>query len=143
MTFGHRFLSPGPHPVGRPRDYAGAARAGPRGRRRSRRKGAHPRRGVGGGRARPAGAIREDEALLDQVTELVEWPTAVLGSFEERHLDLPAEVLVQEMTSHQRYFPVLDAAGKLLPALRGRLQHPGEGPGAVAAAATSGCSAPG
>jgi glycyl-tRNA synthetase beta chain len=61
------------------------------------------------------GRIREDEALLDQVTELVEWPTAVLGTFEERHLDLPSEVLVQEMTSHQRYFPVLDAAGKLLP----------------------------
>ena len=52
---------------------------------------------------------------MDQVTNLVELPNPVVGTFEERHLDLPPEVLVQEMKSHQRYFSVLDGNGKLLP----------------------------
>ncbi|HEY1416451.1 MAG TPA: glycine--tRNA ligase subunit beta, partial [Myxococcaceae bacterium] len=114
MTLGHRFLSPGPHPVAHPRDYPGLLERAhvmadvARRKERIRTEATEAARKVGG-------QIREDEALLDQVTELVEWPTAVLGTFEERHLDLPPEVLVQEMTSHQRYFPVLDAAGKLLP----------------------------
>jgi len=114
MTLGHRFLSPGPHPIAHPRDYPGLLERAhvmadvARRKERIRGEAAEAARKVGG-------RIREDEALLDQVTELVEWPTAVLGTFEERHLDLPPEVLVQEMTSHQRYFPVLDAAGKLLP----------------------------
>ena len=114
MTEGHRFLSPGPHPVARPSDYPGLLERAhvladvARRKERIRSEVAEAARRVGG-------RIGEDEALLDQVTQLVEWPTAVLGSFEERHLDLPPEVLVQEMTSHQRYFPVLDAAGKLLP----------------------------
>ncbi|HVP59375.1 MAG TPA: glycine--tRNA ligase subunit beta [Myxococcaceae bacterium] len=114
MTFGHRFLSPGPHPVAHPRDYPGLlervrvlADVGTR-KERIRREADEAARRAGG-------RIREDQALLDQVTELVEWPTALLGSFEERHLELPPEVLVQEMTSHQRYFPVLAADGRLLP----------------------------
>ena len=53
----------------------------------------------------------EDEALLDQVTNLVEWPSAVRRHVRERYLDLPPEVLVQEMKSHQRYFSLVDAAG--------------------------------
>ncbi|MGZ3481101.1 MAG: glycine--tRNA ligase subunit beta, partial [Myxococcaceae bacterium] len=114
MTFGHRFLSPGPHPVARPRDYAGLLERShvvPAVEARKERIRAE----VSAAAARAGGRVREDPALLDQVTELVEWPSAVLGSFEERHLDLPSEVLVQEMTSHQRYFPVLDAGGRLLP----------------------------
>ena len=114
MTLGHRFLSPGPIPVSRPRDYPGLLER------------AHVVPDVAARKARvlgdaedaarrAGGRIREDEALLDQVTELVEWPTAVLGSFEERHLDLPPEVLIQEMTAHQRYFPILAADGRLLP----------------------------
>jgi len=114
MTLGHRFLSPGPHPVAHPRDYLdvlGRAQvlADVAGRRE------RIRAEVSGAARKAGGRIREDPALLDQVTELVEWPTAILGSFEPRHLDLPPEVLVQEMTSHQRYFPVLDASGRLLP----------------------------
>jgi len=114
MTLGHRFLSPGPHPVPHPRDYPALlerAQVLADVARRKERIGAEAAEA-----ARSAGGrIREDPALLDQVTELVEWPTAVLGSFEQRSLELPAEVLVQEMTSHQRYFPVVNAAGKLLP----------------------------
>src|SRR5262249_15250596 len=61
------------------------------------------------------GTLLEDEGLLAQVTQLVELPCPVVGTFDERHLDLPPEVLVQEMKSHQRYFSVVDPHGKLLP----------------------------
>jgi glycyl-tRNA synthetase beta chain len=49
---------------------------------------------------------REDEALLDTVTHLTEWPTVVLGSFEPEYLALPEEVLVTVMRDHQKYFAV-------------------------------------
>ncbi|HEY9620089.1 MAG TPA: glycine--tRNA ligase subunit beta [Crinalium sp.] len=55
--------------------------------------------------------------LLDEVTHLVEFPTAVVGKFDADFLELPTEVIVTEMESHQRYFPVLKAEGStdLLP----------------------------
>ncbi len=56
-----------------------------------------------------------EESLLDEVTQLVEAPTALRGSFAEEHLQLPPEVLISVMKKHQRYFPVQDKAGKLLP----------------------------
>ncbi|GAB4309661.1 MAG: glycine--tRNA ligase [Phototrophicales bacterium] len=61
------------------------------------------------------GTIPDDSALLDEVTNLVEAPTALLGRFDEKYLQLPREVLITVMRKHQRYFPVLDAEGKLLP----------------------------
>ncbi|MFA7095769.1 MAG: glycine--tRNA ligase subunit beta [Gammaproteobacteria bacterium] len=56
-----------------------------------------------------------DEALLDEVTALVEWPVALAGSFETRFLEVPAEALISTMQDNQKYFPVVDAAGKLMP----------------------------
>lgn len=56
-----------------------------------------------------------DEDLLEEVTNLVEYPTVLFGNFEENYLDLPADVLITIMREHQRYFPVTDAAGQLLP----------------------------
>jgi len=56
-----------------------------------------------------------DEALLDEVTALVEWPVPVAGRFEERFLALPPEVVISTVQDHQRYFPLRDAAGKLTP----------------------------
>ncbi len=56
------------------------------------------------------GRIPEDPALLDEVTNLVERPTALLGRFEEEYLALPQEVLISVMRKHQRYFPVLQPA---------------------------------
>jgi glycyl-tRNA synthetase beta chain len=50
------------------------------------------------------------EDLLDEVTNLVEWPTAVVGQFDAEFLDLPPEVAIIEMESHQRYFPVRKSA---------------------------------
>jgi glycyl-tRNA synthetase beta chain len=54
-------------------------------------------------------------ALLDEVTGLVEWPVALCGEFDAKFLDLPEEVLISSMQDHQRYFPVKDEQGKLLP----------------------------
>ncbi|HSB77210.1 MAG TPA: glycine--tRNA ligase subunit beta [Candidatus Methylomirabilis sp.] len=53
--------------------------------------------------------------LLETVTNLVEFPTAVCGSFKPEYLELPREVIITPMQKHQRYFPVVDASGKLLP----------------------------
>jgi glycyl-tRNA synthetase beta chain len=58
---------------------------------------------------------REDEALVETVTHLTEWPTVILGNFERKYLDLPEEVLVTVMRDHQKYFAVEDAEGKLAP----------------------------
>lgn len=115
VTFGHRFLSPGAIELASPADYERALEK------------AHvicdiPRRRamlverVREAARKAGGQLLEDEALVDQVTQLVELPCPVVGTFEARHLDLPPEVLVQEMKSHQRYFSVTDAKGALLPA---------------------------
>lgn len=61
------------------------------------------------------GNIRADEDLLAEVVQLVEYPTAVCGSFDHHYLELPQEVLITAMRSHQRYFAVVDEAGKLMP----------------------------
>ena len=64
--------------------------------------------------SRAARALISD-ALLDEVTALVEWPVPLAGRFEERFLALPRELLVSVLQDHQRYFPVEGADGKLLP----------------------------
>ena len=56
-----------------------------------------------------------DEGLLDEVTNLVEHPYAIVGNFSEDFLEVPQEVLIISMKVHQRYFPILDKKGKLLP----------------------------
>ena len=75
--------------------------------------------------AEVGGVVPDDPGLLDEVTDLVEQPTAIRGSFEAEYLRLPKEVLITVMKKHQRYFPVveigssetgrLDAATSLLP----------------------------
>ncbi|QDE68182.1 glycine--tRNA ligase subunit beta [Myxococcus xanthus] len=113
-TRGHRFLSPDAIELKAPADYEAALEK------------AHVVADITKRRAQlvekvkvaasKAGAqLLEDESLVDQVTNLVELPSPVVGTFEERHLDLPPEVLVQEMKSHQRYFSLVDSAGKLQP----------------------------
>ena len=70
-------------------------------------------------RARPrgpsAGEAVIDDRLLDEVTALVEWPVALAGRFETRFLELPEDVPIATMQDHQRYFPVRDAQGRLMP----------------------------
>jgi glycyl-tRNA synthetase beta chain len=56
-----------------------------------------------------------DDELYDEVTALTEWPVPLTGSFDEEYLDLPDEVIIATLTSHQRYFPVRGGDGRLLP----------------------------
>ncbi|HXQ52754.1 MAG TPA: glycine--tRNA ligase subunit beta [Stellaceae bacterium] len=59
--------------------------------------------------------VKQDQALLDEVTGLVEWPVVQAGSIDAMFMDLPPEVLTTSMRSHQKYFATLDANGKLAP----------------------------
>ena len=61
------------------------------------------------------GHLLPDEDLLEQVTYLVEYPSAVHGTFSAEFLKVPKEVLITSMRSHQRYFSIVDASGGLLP----------------------------
>jgi glycyl-tRNA synthetase beta chain len=113
VTFGHRFLAPRPITLkGTPADYVAKLRAAhvlvdPAERRAALEK--ELQRAAKGA----AGAIRPDEALVEQVLYLVEEPTAIAGEFEKSNLELPPEVVISEMRNHQRYFAVVDGAGKL------------------------------
>jgi glycyl-tRNA synthetase beta chain len=66
--------------------------------------------------AREAGlSTKTDDALLDEVAGLVEWPVAVVGSFDPAFLEVPAEALISSLREHQKSFPMFDADGALAP----------------------------
>lgn len=73
------------------------------------------RAGVEAAAKKAGGQVVDGEALYDEVAALVEWPVPVLGSFDEEFLQLPREVVISTLTGHQRYFPVADADGALMP----------------------------
>jgi glycyl-tRNA synthetase beta chain len=111
---GHRFHAPKPIVIASPAKYPEVLREKGRvvvdvnARRESIRSGVTEiATSVGGV------AVIED-ALLDEVTALVEWPVPLAGRFDARFLELPAEVPIATMQDHQRYFPVRDAGGKLM-----------------------------
>lgn len=113
-TYGHRFMSPGPLWVRSFEEYLEKLEeefviVDP-GKRREMvtRLATEAAEKVGG---RPV--LEKD--LVETVTNLVEYPSAVCGSFAKEYLILPREVIMTPMRRHQRYFPVVDAAGKLLP----------------------------
>lgn len=114
-TRGHRFHHPKPITLKTPQEYEsvlskqGAVIADFAARRAKIRQAAE-RLAAGQG-----GEAAVDEALLDEVTSLVEWPEAILGSFDKAYLKLPAEVLATSMQDNQKYFPVTNKRGKLLP----------------------------
>lgn len=114
VTRGHRFLAPQPITLDRPGDYEPKLEAAHVVPRVDRRRALVLER-IKAAADRAQGSLRDDDELLDQVTNLVELPCPVVGTFEARHLDLPSEVLVSEMKSHQRYFSLQGADGKLLP----------------------------
>jgi glycyl-tRNA synthetase beta chain len=113
VTYGHRFVAPKAIALkGTPEDYVQKlARAkvmvDPAERR------AAVEAGLAAAAKAAGGKIRPDEALVEQVTFLVEHPTAIAGEFEKQNLELPQEVVVSEMRNHQRYFAVLDGKGRL------------------------------
>ena len=59
--------------------------------------------------------VRIDEHLLDEVTNLIEYPYPIVGTFNSEFLEVPQDVLIISMQVHQRYFPILSKEGKLLP----------------------------
>jgi len=65
--------------------------------------------------AKIGGVADLEDELLEEVTSLVEWPVVLTANFEEKFLDVPAEALVYTMKGDQKYFPVFDKAGQLLP----------------------------
>jgi len=65
--------------------------------------------------ARVSGRVLKDEDLLNEVNFLVEYPVALCGTFDNRFLSLPREILIHSMKEHQRYFPLVEEHGILLP----------------------------
>ncbi len=116
LTRGHRFHAPRPIRIASPGSYERTLRE--RGHVladfAARRE--HIRTQVAAAAANVQGRALITEALLQEVTALVEWPVVLTGRFEERFLSLPREVLTSTLEDHQRYFPVEDAQGRLLPA---------------------------
>ncbi len=114
-TRGHRFLHPGAIYLGEPAAYAplleteGHVLADFEARREAIRAQVLEAGVAAGGRA------VVEEALLEEVTALVEWPRALVVPFEERFLEVPTEALVSAMRNHQKCFHVVDGEGRLLP----------------------------
>jgi glycyl-tRNA synthetase beta chain len=113
-TRGHRFHHPGAIQISVPDDWAPALRA-------ARVEPAFAtrreiiRRQVGELADSVDGAASIPDNLLDEVTALCEWPVALLGRFDEAFLEVPAEVLIETMQKHQKYFAVRANSGALLP----------------------------
>lgn len=61
------------------------------------------------------GTIQQDEDLLDEITNIVEYPTPIIGRIKDEYLNLPIDVITTPMKEHQRYFPVVDDKNRLLP----------------------------
>ena len=114
QTRGHRFHAPGPIELQSAADYVSVLAASKvvadfAERRERVRELAEAAAVTVGGQA-----MIEAE-LLDEVTALVEWPVALTGYFDAAFLRLPEEVLIATLQGHQRYFPVRNAEGRLLP----------------------------
>ncbi|MBP6841270.1 MAG: glycine--tRNA ligase subunit beta, partial [Kofleriaceae bacterium] len=112
VSRGHRFLAPGPVELAAPADYEAALRRAhvvvdPRLRRELIAAELTRVERDTGLRVRP------DDELLAEVTNLVEYPVAIVGEFDRSFLEVPAEIIVTAMRTHQRYFALEDAAGAL------------------------------
>ncbi len=113
-TFGHRFLHPGTVSIAEPGAYLDALRAAkviadPAERRRT------VAEQIAAEATQAGGRVVADDELTDIVNYLIEWPTAITGTFHERYLDLPREVIVTALREHQRFYAVERADGTLLP----------------------------
>ncbi|MDR3299756.1 MAG: glycine--tRNA ligase subunit beta [Candidatus Accumulibacter sp.] len=114
FTFGHRFLSSGEIVIGHADAYADTLEA----QGKVIASFAKRRASIAAqldAKARELNAtINPSDGLLDEVTALVEWPVVYVGEFEAEYLDIPQECLILTMQQNQKYFPLLDAAKKLL-----------------------------
>jgi len=114
MTYGHRFMHSGPIPVKDFQSYLQKTREAfvivDPVERKKRIEDEMIREG-----AKVSGRVLKDEELLNEVNFLVEYPVALCGTFDNKFLSLPREILVHSMKEHQRYFPLVDDHGTLLP----------------------------
>ena len=112
QSVGHRFLAPGAITVKDFADYKAKLLAAKvmldpaerRARIEADAKAAAAKQGL---------SLKDDPALLDEVTGLVEWPVVLMGTIEDQFMALPAEVLTTSMRAHQKYFACLNADGTL------------------------------
>jgi len=113
-SYGHRFMAPQPFEV---RDFQTYERqikgafviVDPQERRKVIEE------GIAKAAKEVSGKVLSNQDLLEEVTHLVEYPTAITGRFEEEFLTLPREVVIHAMEEHQRYFPIGDKEGNLMP----------------------------
>ena len=112
ISYGHRFLSPAALKIQEPSLYLPLLKQNHVYADRDERKKIISA-GISKIESSEEGRIHEDEDLLDTVTNLVEHPTAVLGTFEDKYLDLPDELLITVMKSHQKYFSMQDDKGRM------------------------------
>ena len=114
ITYGHRFMHPGPIAVKDFESYLhetnGASVIVDPLKRKKKIEDEMIREGAG-----VSGRVLRDEDLLKEVNFLVEYPVALCGAFDSGFLSLPKEILIHSMKEHQRYFPVADDHGQLLP----------------------------
>lgn len=114
VSRGHRFLSEGDFTIARAGDYVADCEKAfiivDQNKRRDMIKAQIEELA-----AQHGGHAEITEDLLEEVTYLVEYPTALCGTFEEKYLKLPKEAVITPMRDHQRYFPVLDKDNNLLP----------------------------
>ena len=111
-TRGHRVLAPGEHVVTEPAAYEQVLKdsyvLGAEARE------AAIREGIAAIEAeRPGSHVDTPARIFDEVVNLCEWPTVLVGTFDEEFLRVPQEIICESMLSNQRYFPIFDAEGKL------------------------------
>jgi glycyl-tRNA synthetase beta chain len=114
-TRGHRFLCPGEIEIANAHEYEVRLRDAGRVIADFAARRAEIARLLAAEARRHGAVLGEHQALLDEVTALVEWPSVYAGGFEAKYLEVPQECLVLTMRQNQKYFPLFDAGGKLLP----------------------------
>ena len=115
VSHGHRFHSSGPIVISAPKAYLDTLEEKGHVIADFERRRGMIRDGVTAAAAAAGGHVVDGESLYDEVAALVEWPVPILGRFDEKYLELPREVVISTLAGHQRYFPVADDEGTLLP----------------------------
>ncbi len=114
-TYGHRFHRPGAMRLWVPGDYEELLRETGRVEPDFNLRRERIRLHVQALAAEAGGYVVMPDELLDEVTALCEWPSAIMGGFDFKYLEVPAEVLIETMQKNQKYFPLRSVEGYLLP----------------------------
>jgi glycyl-tRNA synthetase beta chain len=115
VTYGHRFMAPKAIRLATPTSYVRTLQKRGRVLVDAVERREVIRQGVAAEAQRIGGVAVMSDALLDEVTGLVEWPIPLAGRFDAQFLELPPEVPIATMQDHQRYFPVRGTDGRLMP----------------------------